>query len=64
MLVGEYKAAHKLRATKLQAVLAQSLEENFFALAVREEEQTNEDDLEAATTTAKTKTMREMAGSL
>ncbi|CAK7275170.1 hypothetical protein SEPCBS57363_006543 [Sporothrix epigloea] len=56
VLVGEYKAAHKLQAKKLQAVLAQSPEDNFFALAVQEEEQTDEDNLEAATTSAKTKT--------
>ncbi|CAK7275197.1 hypothetical protein SEPCBS57363_006556 [Sporothrix epigloea] len=49
VLVGEYKAAHKLRAAKLQAVLAQSPEENFFALAAREEELANEDNLEPKT---------------
>ncbi|CAK7228839.1 hypothetical protein SCUCBS95973_007016 [Sporothrix curviconia] len=59
VLVGEYKAAHKLRATKLEAVLAQSPATNFFAAAAREDEQTNQDDLEAAaatTTTTNTQT--------
>ncbi|OAA55597.1 metalloprotease m41 [Niveomyces insectorum RCEF 264] len=51
VVVGEYKAAHKLRATKLRAVLSQPPSDDFFVVAARDDavttdrrnEDTNED---------------------